>query len=506
MVLVVVLAAGLVWIAGFQGFMPLDQSIVWDGAWRILQGQAPFVDFAVPAGLSPILIQAAIWKVAGVDWTGYVAHAALANAVFALAVYTTLARFFGRIGPAFVYGVLAAFALYPPMATPYADHHAVLFLALTLLLILRDLIVSRRSAFLWLVASVCLLLALLSKALPGLVAPLLFLLLLLTAWRTPGMARVTSRLTFVVSAATVATLVAGEMLRIDLEQVIRSLWTLPAGAGEARATLDFIGPRLKDLLKPGLLATVAALALTIQALAGKIEERAGFLGAATITAGAIAYALLSDNSAWFGYGALPVAAGLCHFLLERQGHRWVGWILAGAMAIQVGALQIDVTNTRAANELRRADWAKATDAGAIDPRLAGLRWALPPQTAQVLKAEDRPEEYRRLLDLLKARDGNFVLIGDATVLYALAGKPSPFPALWFHPGLTYTPGPAFDAQLAESLKGHDVRRVVVDGNRTWLGVMPEDFGPLKACMATAAPADQVGRFRVIELQPGCIQR
>ncbi len=506
MVIVAVIAAGLVWAAGFQGFMPLDQSIVWDGAWRILQGQTPFVDFAVPAGLTPILLQAGVFKLAGISWTSYVAHAALANAVFALAVYTTFARLLGRIGPAFVYAVLAAIALYPPMATPYADHHAVLFLSLLVLVLLRDSLLPRRSVFLWLVALACLLLALLSKALPGLLAPLLALLLLLSAWRTPGMARVTSRLTFALSAATVATLVGSEVLRIDLEQMIRSLWTLPAAAGEGRLSLDFIVPRLKDLLKPGLLATLAALALTIQALSGRPEKRASFLGAAILVVGAIAYALLADNSAWFGYGALPIAAGLCHFLLERQGHRRVGWILAGAMAAQAGALQIDQTMTRAANELRRAHWERAGDAAAIDPRLAGLRWALPPQTAQVLKAEDRPDEYRKLLDLLKTRDGAFVLIGDATILYALAGKPSAFPALWLHPGLTYTPGPAFDTQLGESLKRWDVRRIVVDGERTWLGVTPEDFAPLKACMATAAPAEKVGRFRVIELPQGCIQR
>ncbi len=189
MVIVAVLAAGLRLGVRVPGLHALDQSIVWDGAWRILGGQVPFVDFAVPAGLTPALIQAAVWKIAGMSWTSYVAHAAIANAIFALAVFTTLAKLMGRIGPAFAYAALSAVALYPPMGTPYADHHAVLFLGLTLLLILRDLLAPGRSIFLWLVALACLLLALLSKALPGLLASPLFLLLLMASWRTPGMPR-----------------------------------------------------------------------------------------------------------------------------------------------------------------------------------------------------------------------------------------------------------------------------------------------------------------------------
>lgn len=504
MVIVASAAAGLVWSTGFKGFMPLDQSIVWDGAWRVLQGQVPFVDFALPAGLTPIAIQAAIFKLAGVAWTSYVAHAALANAVFALAVYTTLVRLMGRIGPPFVYGLASGLALYPPMGTPYADLHAVLFLSLTLLLILRDCLLPRRSVLLWLAALACLLLALLAKPLPGLLAAPLFCLLLIAG---PGTSRVAGMLTFLLSAATVAGLVGAEMLRIDPEVLVRSFWTLPGETGAARITPEFAGARLKDLFKPGLIAVLLALAYCGPVLARPGEARAwaSHVAALGLALAAIAYVLLSDNSPWFGYGALPLAAGLVHYLLDRQGHRRAAWTVGAAVAIQAGVTHLDVSMTRAANELRHSGWIRAQDSAAVDPALAGLRWVLPKQVERDLKGEDRPADYRALLDLLKARDGNFVLIGDATILYALAGKPSAFPALWFHPGLAYEPGPEFDARIAEALRRHDVRRIVVDGERTWLGVKAEDFAPLKACLAGGA-AEPVGRFRVIELHKDCIQR
>ena len=40
---------------GRRGFLPLDQSIVFDGGWRILNGQLPFRDFTAPSAIVPRL-------------------------------------------------------------------------------------------------------------------------------------------------------------------------------------------------------------------------------------------------------------------------------------------------------------------------------------------------------------------------------------------------------------------------------------------------------------------
>jgi hypothetical protein len=181
------------------------------------------------------------------------------------------------------------------------------------------------------------------------------------------------------------------------------------------------------------------------------------------------------------------------------------------MAVQLGVMHLDIAMSRAANELRHGRWVAAVDGAAVDPRLTGLRWVLPPMVASDLKAEDSAQAYRDLLNLLRGREGNFVLIGDATILPALAGKPSVFPAPWFHPGLTYPerdhPARArFDAKIVRALVRHDVRRIVIDGDRTWAGARATDFAPLASCLAQATEVTPVGRFRVVELPPGCVPR
>lgn len=515
-------AAALVGSVGFKGFMPLDQSIVWEGGWRLLGGQVPYRDFLLPAGLVPSAIQAAIFAAAGVSWTGYVAHAAAANAAFAVLVYATLARVFGRPGPPFFYALLSGAALYPPMGTPYPDQHAVIFGALLFMILLWAAGARRPSPLCWFLLPIGAALAYLSKPMPSVwMIACAGVMVVRIATRLPHAPR-TSPLALALGVLAVLLPGVAALGATGVADAWLSLVTLPGETGQARLSWAWIAPRLHDIAKPGLVAVVIALVFCWRGLMKSIDRLAIVCWAARASAtslvlGAVLYAWLTDNSPWFGFGALPLAAGLAHFLVEQRFHRFgrlrhqLAWAVGGMMAIQVAVLHLDTSMTRAANELRRADWRAAGDGRVVDPRLAGLRWALPPMVARDLAAEDRPQPYRDLLNVLRGRDGNFVLIGDATILYALAGKPSAFPALWFHPGLAY-PGkddPArarFEAMIARDLARRDVRRVVIDGDHTWTGARATDFAPLAACLREASAITPVGRFRVVELPPGCATR
>lgn len=509
-------ALGAVWAAGFRGFMPLDQSIVWDAAWRLGGGQAPFADFLMPNGVVPALIQAALFAAFGVSWTSYVLHAALANALSAVLVFALLARVFGRCGPAALYALAAAAMFYPPMGTPYMDHHAVLFSALLIVLAAWDGMRPRPVAWVWLVLPPVAALALLSKQTPSLWALLWAgAMLVLPAWRR-GHAPPASIAALALGA--VAALAGSWALLAwsgaTLEDARLSLIGLPGEIGRERLSWSWIAPRLGDLAKPGLLVVVAALALCWRGLRRSDADLVLLAAATGLIVIAALHILLTDNSPWFALGMLPLAAGLAHALAERRLaaqaglRRHLGWMIGLVTAAQATALLVDTVRTRAANELRRADWAAAARGESIDRRLAGLAWVLPPAVARDAGGETTGGAYHALLQHLRARKGGFVLIGDATVLYALAGRPSAFPALWFHPGLTYPrvdhpARPAFDVKLVRALERHDVRMIVVDGNRTWAGARAAEFGPIAACLARATETTTIGRFRIVAVPAGC---
>ena len=43
-------AGWICYVSGMRGFFAMDQSIVFDGGWRVLQGQIPYKDFVIPFG------------------------------------------------------------------------------------------------------------------------------------------------------------------------------------------------------------------------------------------------------------------------------------------------------------------------------------------------------------------------------------------------------------------------------------------------------------------------
>src|SRR5690606_10526729 len=79
--LVLAFSFGWVWLVGHRGLFMLDQSIVFDGAWRIVQGQVPYRDFVMPFGPVVFALCALTFRVAGVDFSSLVLTAALMSSL-----------------------------------------------------------------------------------------------------------------------------------------------------------------------------------------------------------------------------------------------------------------------------------------------------------------------------------------------------------------------------------------------------------------------------------------
>ncbi len=160
------------WISLFYGrigLMPLDQSIIFDGGWRILSGQVPYRDFVTPNGLVPLLLQALFFKLLGVNWFAYCLHAAVFNAAFCVTVFFFLLLLGASRPLAAFYSALCGLFLYPPIGTPYMEQHSFVFLSIALLvgLKVRTTIHHRQRFFLCLLLPVLMMLSFLSKQIPA---------------------------------------------------------------------------------------------------------------------------------------------------------------------------------------------------------------------------------------------------------------------------------------------------------------------------------------------------
>jgi 4-amino-4-deoxy-L-arabinose transferase-like glycosyltransferase len=115
----------LTFYSGTRGIFPLDQSIVFDGGYRVYCGQVPYVDFYIPYGPIVFWIQAALFHLFGVNYYAHVLGAAILNVVgtaSSFAIVRMLCRSEPRL--ALLAALLTAAWLYAPFGTTYPEQTA----------------------------------------------------------------------------------------------------------------------------------------------------------------------------------------------------------------------------------------------------------------------------------------------------------------------------------------------------------------------------------------------
>jgi hypothetical protein len=510
---------------GRRGFMPLDQGIVFDGAWRLWSGQVPFRDFLAPNAIVPSAMQVPFFAVFGVSWFAFVLHASVINGLFCALAYAILRLCGAPRLEAAAYGALSAFYFYPPNGTPFMDQHAFFFSALLFAVVLLGS-AGERSA--WFFVPILFAVGFLSKQIPT-----AFAALCIAAWIAVNPRRIAGWLAPLAAGTfTVVLLVLALalLLRFSLRDAVTSLIVMPLGVGTERTTgSGFIAPirlilgTIRRLPGWSNQWTMYAVPVAIIARVATLRSRRGspkglrhewqderwwldvwLLASLFFMTGAfIAYTI---NQIEDGFSLLMLMAGLSSLFLRRAAQsidwRWrreLGCALTAVIAF--AAVRDTVVFARTVDSTRSVldtvyDPALADRAARVlPPALGFMRWT---------HINCEPEEFAELVRVLRA-GGNFALISDLGPLYALAGKPSVMPALWLHPGLSIPlPNTAafgrFDGELLERMQTFGVRRLVLDEPHTLRGVTLGDFPKLYALVLSRGCGEQYfGGVRVIDL-------
>lgn len=516
---------------GTQGYMPLDQSIVYNGAWRLLNGQMPYVDFGLPFGLVPILLQAALFKAFDVSWTVYVLQASLFNALFASSILFLGRRLGLGLGMASLYAALAAVVAYPPMGTPYIDQHATIFSAWLLAATLLGIVdrgwgagkgKSNGPGWWWLAPPLALL-ALFSKPMPSALATLVATLALVLAAVLQRRARDLVLVTgaaaawLVIVAATLGlagvdwAAFAAQALEAPLSVAVEraavaAAGTLPGGAhlpdetfsGDMLARRALVAAIHGFALLPVLAALVAAARSRTVAVLTPALFAAGSFGIAML------FMALTRNQPVSALALVAQAWLLAHVALQRGAPRFAKTAAAIATAVSM-AMLVEWVMPRYLNDFEGTVPA-GPDGAIISPQLEHLRWSMPPSSASL--DDDSADSYRRLVAELAAAPVTPVILSDSILYPLIARTPVP-PALFWHRGLSFPADgrarDAFDAQFRRNILAAGSDLVVMDGPRTWMSVRLDDFPWLTRCLHEDRRRE-IGRFLLIPLDRDCLAR
>ncbi|HID32170.1 MAG TPA: hypothetical protein EYP24_02195, partial [bacterium (Candidatus Stahlbacteria)] len=125
-------------LCGSRGFFATDQSIIFDGGYRILLGQVPYRDFYLPFGPVSLWLQGLFFKVLGVNYRAYLLHASILNLLFTLILFLFLKTLIKKDGLAVYTGTaIGAIFFYPQFGTPWFEQTTFFFTLISLYLLTR---------------------------------------------------------------------------------------------------------------------------------------------------------------------------------------------------------------------------------------------------------------------------------------------------------------------------------------------------------------------------------
>ncbi|MCX5714231.1 MAG: hypothetical protein NT033_05380 [Candidatus Omnitrophica bacterium] len=532
---------------GRRGFMPLDHSIIFDGAWRIISGQVPFRDFTAPNGIVPIFIQSVFFRLFGVSWFIYVLHAALVNGIFCVLVFVLLRLFRASKPLSFFYAFLSGIIYYPPMGVPFADQHALIFILCVIVIAVKASKTENNlvKTLCWFFIPFTIALAYLSKQIPSVFAvPVVILLLFLTEKNNFYPKMILSLVCGIIF--TVAILFAiFKISQMELSQLKLYFIELPFRIGLLRLDRIFsaltpvgfltalfypraVAPLAPPLIKinsftlvyAGLIAVflIQVYSFLDRGNTANLKKEIGNMIAEIILAVALImicnlFIMFTLNQVENGIPFIFVSVGIIHnFLLKSINTKFliskkiiftifINMLFVYNVLSDAVIFNKKINNTRAVNDLLFVGNKKQVTV--LPSELQFMFFSIPDSFYKF-----QEEDLKNVAQFLIEKKENFFLFGDTSILYALTRKPSVNPTLWFHGGLTLPQLHSdkfklYEDNLIKNINKYKVRYIVIEGDAvTFMGVRLTDFSRVvslikeKECSSSA-----FGWFKVIELRP-----
>jgi 4-amino-4-deoxy-L-arabinose transferase-like glycosyltransferase len=531
------LAIALVLESGKRGFLAADQSIVFDGGYRVFLGQVPYRDFFIPTGPMVFWLQGAFFHIFGVTYRTYILHAALVNAAASLLAFWWVRTIYpGAFAHAFLAAVLTAFWFYPPFGTPWFEQTAFFFHFCSMVLLVRALadgdpdwrepLLTQRGYWMLAAAGFAACLSFLSKQNAGLLAVAAGLGVLWLG-TTGGLRRRLLGSTVFLGGAALAGLLFGAWLALESNADWFRLFffEVPAAEGWRR-----LGQRTAEEIVLGAfsLATPVRTACSLSGVVGfgvilsdayqRVSGGKTFLNpqrrmaATTLLSLFVLQSLflrvtINEPENGFAFAGMIVVLALLlvrGFILDtplgdaRAALRTIYWL--GSLLLCVAVLDQGRT-VALSRQVHDVFWRSRFDRSVVSQALAPVVWAVPTPAARRSSEEIRVQDVDGLVDFLRGAEGDFFVFPDYTVLYGVTGRTPPQPLLWFDPGLTYPRDPPawLDRRLVEALRNERVQHVILEreslaGTQNRLAHFP---GVRRYVRSGFEPVREFGLFHVL---------
>ncbi|MDD5166379.1 MAG: glycosyltransferase family 39 protein [Candidatus Omnitrophica bacterium] len=509
--------------SGERGFFTLDQSIVFDGSYRVLSGQIPYKDFIMPVGPVVFWLQAIFFKILGISYFSYIFGAAYINSlVVLLSVIIIRLLFPSKKYLSYIAALLTAIWFYPPFGTPWVEQTAFFFSFLAITAILSARVFIKGKGILLLLAGSFAALSILSKQNAGLYILPLYFILLIAAYSFDFKIFFYSCITFIiglagslflflwwVSAKSNLKVFSAYFFQIPALQGIcrildegRDFWRIFFTGTCSYGALHQLPLGIRLIFTAALLIAGFAFIFYLYHHRKAKESGRNEILASLLCIYAIFFQYLfihttmnqAENSIPFIGIIFAASLGVSPRLKLFSGglNRSISTIVVSFLVLYLALAGIKVSQDRRVQEFTNSEFPRYF---ALE-KLKALKWGKP---TRIWGLQIQEEDVTGLVSYLKAKNENFFIFPNFTILYGVLGVPSPQPLLWFHKGLTYHAiyEPELDNWIVRDLVKNKVRIIVIEENPLYNAL--NDFRQLDEFVAADfRETKKIGLFHIYE--------
>ena len=109
------------------GINAMDNFVLYNGGYRVLNGFVPFNDYWLVTGPLLDYLNSFFFYIFGVNWKSFIYHSSIFNLIISVSTYLLLVSLNLRKEWSLFYSLLFCILMYPTVGTPFVDHHSALF-------------------------------------------------------------------------------------------------------------------------------------------------------------------------------------------------------------------------------------------------------------------------------------------------------------------------------------------------------------------------------------------
>ena len=422
---------------GFIGMMPMDNTVLFNGGYRVLKGYVPFSDYWLVTGPLLDYLNAFFFKVLGISWSTFIIHSSLFNSILAISSY----YFFKKMGLpnlfSFIYSLLISILFYPIVGTPFVDHHSTFFIILAFYSLI--IAIKSNNSNYYIFIPTILTLSFLSKQTPAAYGIIIIsILILLASFFFKNRKEILKKSIFGSIIALSFLFIFFLIAKINFNDFMQQYIFFAASIGENRLE-NYHFNIFNEIIKYKFISYFIFLLIIILVrlkMKKKLNLDDSFilLISTTLALLLIFHQMISLNQN-FIFFLIPLLCGIVHSFYKKIfkfNHLLIATFLI--CIFSTGKYHLRFNEERKFNELENVDLSKAIDAKILDNKLQGLKWITYLNPSKPLIELNNLKEA---MSYFQEEDSKKMLITEYQIIAPILDIYDNSPNQWHHPSVSF---------------------------------------------------------------------